>query len=296
MSVLAVADLAPLYYAIDRHLFGDVVIEPVTSGSGPASVAKLTSGDVDIAYSSYSAFFVAQAQKVVDLKIVSDGSAAPPGRQALVTHERSPVRSVHDMDGKRVGISAKNSMSHLLTLSVLRDNGVDGVPDGAIQWVETDFAKIGPLLEKGGLDAAYLPEPFLSMAIANNHVRPFADPASGPTLNIPINGFAATTPFIGAHREVVKQFVRGMKAATDKVAGDRNLANEYGAQAVVTAPSPQQMAAMIDVFNAMPTIPTFMAGVPKHDRLQRIPDLMVLFHALANPMDAATVLDQSLDS
>src|SRR5213593_344135 len=125
VSALSVADIAPLFYAVDQHLFGALDVRITTAKSGPDSVANLVSGSADVAFSSYSVFFVAGAKNAADIRIVSDGSAAPPGRQQLVSHPNSPVRNIKDLAGKRVGIAGKNSMSQLLTMSALKVNGID---------------------------------------------------------------------------------------------------------------------------------------------------------------------------
>jgi NitT/TauT family transport system substrate-binding protein len=80
---------------------------------------------------------------------------------ALVAAPGQTIRRARDLVGKRIAIDAKNTIAHVGLLRWLKRNGVSS---GDVQLVEIPFAQmLGPLTH-GDVDAAVLPEPFLTLA------------------------------------------------------------------------------------------------------------------------------------
>ena len=81
VAVLPTMDIVPLQMAIDSGFFKEAGLDvtTVTAASGADCVAKLVSGEVDFAFSSYTPFFAAKAKKAADLKLVADATSAAPG-------------------------------------------------------------------------------------------------------------------------------------------------------------------------------------------------------------------------
>ncbi|MFC5099896.1 ABC transporter substrate-binding protein [Kibdelosporangium philippinense] len=138
VSVMPTTDLAPFHLAMRSGYFEaeGLKIESTTAPSGPASVAKMVSGEVDIAYGSYTPFFTAKAQNTADIKIIAACSSAGPSSTMVVTMPDSSVKSVKDLPGKRVAVTARGTMSDLLTMSAVKSAGVDYQ---SIQWVTMPF-------------------------------------------------------------------------------------------------------------------------------------------------------------
>src|SRR5262245_17831343 len=80
VAVLPTMDVAPLYLAMDAGYFKQegLEVEPVTAASGADCVAKLASGEVQVAFSSWTPFFVARAKNVADIRLVADATTAAP--------------------------------------------------------------------------------------------------------------------------------------------------------------------------------------------------------------------------
>jgi NitT/TauT family transport system substrate-binding protein len=107
VSVMPTIDLAPFHLAVKKGYFAALGLEVTFANapSGQASLAKLIGGDVDIAYSSYTPFFVAQSQRAADLRFVAEASAAGPNTTVVVTLPNSPIKSVRDLAGKRIAVT-----------------------------------------------------------------------------------------------------------------------------------------------------------------------------------------------
>jgi NitT/TauT family transport system substrate-binding protein len=225
ISVMTTTDLAPFWLAVKNNYFKeagftfDPAKDVVTSKSGGESVSKLTSKEVDIAYSSYTPFFVAQSKKVADIKLVSDASSAGPGATEVVAMPNSTVKSIKDMAGKKVAVTARNTISDLLVMSTLKTNGVDWK---TIQWVEIPFPSTPEALSKGQVDAAFLTEPFLAQAQKVYGAVPVFDTATGPTANMPTAGYGANADFVKNNPKTLAAWQKVMQRATDEAKADRS--------------------------------------------------------------------------
>lgn len=278
VAVLPTMDTVPLFLAIDSGYFANEGLEvsTVMAASGADCVNKLVSGDVDFAFSSYTPFFAAKIKGGVDLKLVADASSAAPGNAVVVTMPNSPVHNIREMAGKRVAITAKFTMSHLLVESQLKVNGVDSA---SIQWVELPFPQMADKLAKGQIDAAFLTEPFLQQAAKGVGAYRLFDTATGPTAEIPLTGYGSTGKFVNSNRRTVEAFQRAMRKATDEARGDRTKVDPL-----------LQKIAKVDADTSHLAVLTNFVSSLDPVRIQRVVDLMVEFKALDKKFDVAEMI------
>jgi NitT/TauT family transport system substrate-binding protein len=268
VAVLPTMDTVPLYIAMDAGYFRQegLEVEPVTAASGSDCVTKLVSGEVQVAFSSYTPFFVAKAKNAGDIKLIADATSAAPGYAVVVTTPNSPLRGIRDLAGKRVAITARFTISHLLVQAQLKAAGLD--PDG-VQWVELPFPQMAERLTAGQLDAAFLVEPFLRQAVKQINARPLFDSLSGPTADLPLTGYGAIASYVEANRGTIEAFQRGLRRATEDARKDRAKVDPV-----------LQRVARVDAETAHQAVLTEFVSSLDPARLQRVVDLMVEFKAL----------------
>ena len=282
ISVMTTTDLAPFYLAVQAGYFKEAgfTFDPArdvsVAKSGGDSVAKLTAKEVDIAYSSYTPFFVAKSKGAGDIRLVADASSAGPNSCVVVAMPNSPVKNIKDMAGRRVAVTATKTISDLLVMSTLKTNGVDW---RTIQWVETPFPQINDALSKGNVDAAFVTEPFITSAQKNIGAVPIFDTAVGPTANMPTAGFGANGDFVDHNPRTLAAFQRVMQRATIEAKADRGkvegLLQEY---------------AKIDPDTAkLSTLLTFSSTLDA-TRIQRVPDLMLEFGVIKEKINVSTMI------
>jgi NitT/TauT family transport system substrate-binding protein len=282
ISVMTTTDLAPFHLAVKNGYFKDAgfTFDPAkdisVAKSGGDSVAKLAAKEVDIAYSSYTPFFVAKSKNVADVKLIADASSAGPSSTMVVAMPNSSVKNIRDMTGKRVAVTARNTISDLLVMSTLKTNGVDWK---TIQWVETPFTQTADQLAKGNVDAAFLTEPFLTGAQKTVGAVPVFDTAVGPTANMPTAGYGANADFVQKNPKTVAAFQKVMERATIEAKADRtkveSLLQEY---------------AKIDADTAkLSTLLTFSSSLDA-TRIQRVPDLMYEFGVIKDKIDVSSMI------
>ena len=281
-SVMTTTDLAPYWLAVKNGYFKeagftfDPAKDVITSKSGGESVSHLAAKEVDIAYASYTPFFVAKSKGAADIKLVADASAAGPGSTMVVAMPNSTVKSIKDMAGKRVAVTARNTISDLLVMSTLKTNGVDWT---TIQWREVPFPSTAEALAKGQVDAAFLTEPFLAQAQKTVGAVPVFDTATGPTANMPTAGFGATADFVKNNPKTLAAFQKVMQRATDEAKADRSKVEQL-----------LQEFAKIDADTAkLSTLLQFSSSLDA-TRIQRVPDLMLEFNVIKEKIDVSQMI------
>jgi len=282
VSIMKTTDLAPFHLAMEKGYFEDegLKVTSVDAKSGGESTQKLVAGEVDIAYSSYTPFFLAEskgaAQKLGGIKIVADASSAGPGATVVLALPTSSVKSVKDMAGKKVAVTATGTISDLLVNSTLKTNGVDYK---SITWVPTPFPATAAALKAGTVDAAFATEPFIQDSERNAGAVPVFDTAVGPTADMPTAGWASTGNFTKANPKTVAAFQRAMQRGTKLALSDRSLVEpmlvKYSGVDAETA--------------KMATLLTFQSKLDA-TRIQRVPDLMLEFEVIKSPLDVSKMM------
>ena len=121
-----VLDNLPLFVGMRMKFFEEVGIklEPSYFRGGGEVVRAITTHSVDLgATPSASAVLIATA-KGEPMKIVS-GSAAPLTGVVWLVLPDSPLKSVKDLKGKKVGFSTPGSVTHVAIQQILKKEGLD---------------------------------------------------------------------------------------------------------------------------------------------------------------------------
>jgi NitT/TauT family transport system substrate-binding protein len=277
---LPVVDMGPFYLAIENGYFKaeGLDVTPVVLASGAAGISGIISGDIDISMGSYPAAFGAQSKKVGDLKIIAEALAARPGHLVLGAPPNSPVKRMQDVAGRRVAVTAKNTMCDLAPKAVLESQSVDF---SKIQWVEMGFPEMIPAMQRGEVDAACLVEPWATTAAKEIGAVPLLDGASGPTANIPMAGYfvaAGAGKFANSSPNTIAAFQRGLARAALE-SQDRA---KVEAVLIKYVKIDQQTADIM-------TIATYSTSLDAR-RVQRVADLMEHFGVIKDHLDVSKMI------
>lgn len=277
VSVMPTIDLAPFHLAAQNGYFKDegLDIETVDAPSGGMSVNKMVAGEVDIAYSSYTPFFMTQASQAADLKIVADSSSAAPGSTMVVAMPDSPLKTLGDLPGKRVAITGHNTICDTLTKSVMKTAGLD--PE-SVEFVDIPFPDMAGALERGDVDGAFMTEPFITQAAKTVGSVPVVDTATGPTQDFPTAGYASRAEYADQNPKVVGAFQRALQRATVE-SQDRSKIEPLMVE-----------FAKVDADIASLTKLLQFQSKPDPSRLQRVPDLLLEFKTITQPVDAEKMI------
>jgi NitT/TauT family transport system substrate-binding protein len=276
VGVLPIVGAAPLTLAVEQELFSagglTVTTEPVQSGA--VALPALVAGDLDVLFSNHVSTIAARAQNL-DVRIIAEASRARPDNFAVVTLPDSPVQRPADLAGRTLGVNALNNIAHLTVSAVL---GVEGITAGQLSFVEIPFPDMTNALANGRVDAAFLPEPFLSEARRTLAVSTILDPCSGPTAELPIDGYVVTSAFAEQNPDTVRTFRDSLVEAQRRCADRAVLEPLLVSSARVSPETAGRISA-----SAYPT-------TTEPAQIQRVADLMIRFGELTAPVDMGTLV------
>jgi len=212
VAALPAADLAGLYIALDKGLFAQqglrVMIQPIASSQ--AIVTAQLKGRVDIGAGSYIPYIAAQAAGA-RFRVLADASTLRPVTRVLVTRANSPIVTVAGLVGKKIGVNGTNSIGTLLTSVLLANHGIS---PARVRLVtdQQGFPAMPAQLQAGAWDAAFLAEPYITLAGEQYGDRVLADLDQGSAVNFPIDGYVATTAWVQRYPRTAAAFVRAIEA------------------------------------------------------------------------------------
>jgi len=192
VAVMQMADAAPLFIARRNGYFAQegLTVEPVFTPGALAALPALMNGRLDLAQTDYVATFQAHGKISVPLKLVGALSTVGPGAFGLLVKEDSKIQSVADLKGKKIAVNTLTSLGTLTTTAMLADAGMK---PRDVAFTEMPFPEMERRLVERKVDAAWVPEPYLTDAVLHGGVRRFPDDVTARHLaGLPAGGWMAT--------------------------------------------------------------------------------------------------------
>ncbi len=246
VDAVPTADAAGLYIAYDQGYFAQqgltVKIVPILGGE--YGMADLQDNHAQIVEGNYVSFIQAQIagsynRRPINMRIIANGSLMQPGNQALYVLPGSRFKTVADLaaDKATVGLNTPDNIGQVLLGSLFQQ---DGLNMNRIRQVYKAFPLLVGMLQKGQIDAAWLPEPFASQAEQQFGAVPLADFDQGSLLNFPIGGYIGATQWVQHHPNTVAAFLRALQqgqqvADTDRAAVEAALEKNTGTSQVTAS-------------------------------------------------------------
>jgi NitT/TauT family transport system substrate-binding protein len=278
VAALPAVDLASLYIAQDQGLFArqglHVTIEKIASSQ--AIITDQLKGAVDISAGSYVPYIAAQAAGA-QFHILAEASTLGPDSRALVISANSRITTIGQLAGKKIGLNGTNSIGTLLVSALLAQHGVS---PRAVHFI-TDpagFPAMPGELRRGVWAAAFLSEPYITVAAEQYGEQVLADLDQGALTNFPIDGYVATQGWARQYPDTAAAFVRAIEQG-------QLLANT----------DPAVVRAAIGKYDDLPPIVTagivpsrYPIGPVSQTRIQRVATAMLQFGMLGQA-DATAV-------
>ncbi|HEY8045846.1 MAG TPA: ABC transporter substrate-binding protein [Streptosporangiaceae bacterium] len=192
VAAVPAMDSAGLYIAKNRGYFAaeglNVTILKATSG-GTAINGQLA-GQFDVTVGNYVSYISKNAtDPKADFKVLAAGSIMQSANQEILVPAHSHITTVAGLKGKSIAVNVKGNIGTLLVDSVLTDNAVQ-VDNN--QFVPIPFPQMATAMAQHRVDAAWMPEPFVTQAEEDTGAVPLADSNQGSSQNLPIAGYMVT--------------------------------------------------------------------------------------------------------
>jgi aliphatic sulfonates family ABC transporter substrate-binding protein len=182
-----------------------VAVRWVDFQAGPPLLEALNAGAIDYGYTGDAPPIFAQAARAKILYV-----AAIPARgdgQAILVPAGSPIKTVEELKGKKVGV-AKGSSGHNLLIGALE---IAHVGYDEITPVYLAPADASAAFSSGAIDAWSIWDPFFAIAEVSRNARPLPIDAKATQQN---SYFLANRDFAAKHPEILSAIGEEVAAAT----------------------------------------------------------------------------------
>jgi NitT/TauT family transport system substrate-binding protein len=196
------------YFA--QALGSSVTLKTQTFNAGPAAVEAIFGGALDIAYVGPNPAINAYSKSKGSLVRIVAGAAS--GGAALVVRKGAGIAGAGDLRGKKLASPQLGNTQDVALRSYLSANGihVDAQGAGDATITSTDNATILQLFKAGSIDAAWMPEPWVTRLVSEARGSVLVDERTlWPNGQFPTTELLVTTQFLTAHPATVQRFVEG---------------------------------------------------------------------------------------
>jgi NitT/TauT family transport system substrate-binding protein len=263
-GVLPTADYVAVYLAQQEGYFEEegLKVTPRAVQGGSAQVPGLVGGDLDISGVNWVGFLAA-VNRGIPLRVVAEADRGTPGYTEIVAKKGSSVKEPADLLGKKVAVPATPGSCDLPLRAAMEQGDLDSAK---VQFVELPIPEMPPALQRGGIDAACLPEPILGASKARGQVQTVADVFSGPFSDFPIVGYSVTNEFAEKNPNTIGALRRALDKASKLAAEDEEAVRKI--LPTYTQLTPEQAGQI--------TLPAYPASSDPA-QLSRVGDLMKQF-------------------
>ncbi len=281
VAALPIAETGALWAAIDAGIFEEhgVNVEIVPAQGGALAIPALLSGDIDFAIGQPFGTFRA-AEQDLGITIIgnyADSLATGTDVNGVVSGADSGIERPADLEGKRVSVNSLGAAGDVAIMQAVADDGGDPT---LIEFVEVAFPDVPAQLDARNIDAAWAPDPFMSMVVGgggNLVVHPYQ--ATIPGLSVLTN--ITTQQNLDNNAEMVAAYSAAMSAALEWA-----MENEDAVRAAIALnlEIPDEAAAGI-------TLPTFTWEMKNSD-LEALAKIAVEHEVLGSTPDVAAIVQQ----
>ena len=265
-------DSAGLYIAQMNGLFADqglhVTIEPIqATQTTQTEIDGQLNGSYDITAGDYVTYIDNELAGTAKLRIIAEASFLQPNVLTLLVRGGSPIDSIDQLRHKVISVNASDDIGTLLVDSLLVEHGIS--PKQVTFNSGVTFPAVAQDLDTNTINAAFAPEPFVSLDEQNAGIEELADLDQGSTQDFPIQGYAVTQAWAAKYPNTLKAFARALSQGQEIADTDR-AAVELAVEKYLKIPP--ATAAFI-------SLPSFPAGVDSV-RLQRVVSAVLRFGLL----------------
>src|SRR5262245_12388873 len=205
-GVFPITNYGVVYLSIQQGFFQaeGLRVTPRVMGANP--VAGIIGGDFDTGGVTWTAFLLA-TNRGVPLQPLSEADRGSKGQALFMVKNDSPIKSPEDLIGKKIAVVTVGGACDLILNDVLHKKGLDYKSIGYTVLGVPDMA---PTVLRGGVDAACIPEPLLSVVQAQGGLRSVFDLFSGEYDRFPLVGFPVTQKFSESNPNTVAALQRAL--------------------------------------------------------------------------------------
>lgn len=264
VGIFPTASNLQLFVAQEKGYFKDedLEVETIPMASGPIIANAVSSGDLQIGWSSAGAIIIAHI-KGFDYQFVSAGAYKRTDGsdfQQFLVSSKSDIKTAKDLEGRKFAVNANNELMKLGMNSWAKKNNLDMAK---VTVVELPFDQMGPALKNNQIDAGNFNEPYLTKALEDGTGRVLeTDPFGATAKSFLFSAWFGSKAWIDKNPQIVSSFQKAIDKATVYINGQpTDLANIISKHAKIDEATAGKMI-----------MPVFKSAISKGD-IQEIIDL-----------------------
>jgi NitT/TauT family transport system substrate-binding protein len=212
-AMIPIEPASSIYYAAANGFFAKagLDVQITQNPSTPALAAAVASGTYDIAYAPISTLAVAHSRGL-PFVVISAGVVTIPGliTGAIMLPVASTIKTAKDFNGKTLGTAGLGTIAEYQPRAWIDKYGGDS---STIKFIEIPFPETAAALAAGRIDAAYMVEPFLTVATKSNVARLLVTGDDAIGTRFLSTAWYTTSQWANAHPDLVTRFVNAMTEA-----------------------------------------------------------------------------------
>lgn len=217
VGVLSIAPSVAIQYGIDEGIFADhgLEVELQTGQGGAAMLPAVSTGTMNFSVGNPLSVMLA-VDKGLDMRIVtgfSNSEAEGEDTNGVVAAKAANISSFGDLEGKTVAVNTLKTQGDLTIMEAAAKAGAD---PAKIKFVEMPFPDMQAQLDRGSVEAIWLPEPFLAKALADPKNALVGSPNQEALPGLPTMVTFTSGNFASQNAGTVKSFREAMEEILEK--------------------------------------------------------------------------------
>lgn len=226
IATLKIASQTDVWVAQQRGIYAKNGIDAKISffNTGAQSIPAMQGGAVDVLLSIPGIGMVAMERGIDLAAIFQDeiAHAAPPDSASVQVMESSPIKSLADLRGKKIGVGGLSTQNTIAVKMLLDKAGVDL---STVSMSEVPFTAMVNAIKAGHVDAVVPIDPFTTqLRLSGGRVIAWNYVESVPEQ--PLGVWFTKASFVRSNPQVIDAFIRSMKEAVDYLRADESRARD----------------------------------------------------------------------
>jgi NitT/TauT family transport system substrate-binding protein len=226
IATLKIASQTDVWVAQQRGIYAKNGIDAKISffNTGAQSIPAMQGGAVDVLLSIPGIGMVAMERGIDLAAIFQDeiAHAAPPDSASVQVMEGSPIKSLADLRGKKIGVGGLSTQNTIAVKMLLDKTGVDL---STVSMSEVPFTAMVNAIKAGHVDAVVPIDPFTTqLRLSGGRVIAWNYVESVPEQ--PLGVWFTKASFARSNPQVIDAFIRSMKEAVDYLRADESRARD----------------------------------------------------------------------
>jgi NitT/TauT family transport system substrate-binding protein len=212
IAAVPASDSAGLYIAVQDGLLAaeGIRVKITPAISSETVIAQQLKGEYAITSGNYVSYMLANVQQHANFEILDAGSIMQPQDQELMIAPDSSIRSVSELRGKTIALNAPHGIGQLLVDATLTANMVS---PGDVHFTDVPFPLMAQGLKEHKYAAAFMPQPFATIAEQSIGAEPLADLDQGAVTSLPISGYVVTKSWLEKYPKTAAAFSKALEEA-----------------------------------------------------------------------------------